>query len=162
MSETTLLENADPETLLQAYTGQWQGMTRTWFEPDKLADESSWQGTIYPILGNRFIQYDYTGSLQGDAFEGKALIGFNAMTKQFEMAWIDSLHQSTGIMYCQGHQTTTGFMVLGSFRASEDGPEWGWRTDFELLNSKQLRIRAYNISPEGMEYLGVETLYTRR
>jgi hypothetical protein len=162
MSEIAIDTSTDPQAMLQVYIGQWEGMTRTWFEPDNLADESPWQGRIYPILGDRYIQYDYTGSLQGEPFEGKAIIGYNAMMNQFEMAWIDSFHQSTGIMYCKGHRTSVGFTLWGNYRIAADSADWGWRTDFNLLDAKHLTIRAYNITPDGTESLGVETIYTRR
>jgi hypothetical protein len=153
--------SSGPQTLLHSYNGQWQGITRTWFEPEVLVDESEWSATIYPILGERFVQYDYMGSMQDNPLEGKATLGFNAMTGNFEMAWIDSFHQSTGIMYCKGPATAAGISVLGSYLVDELGTSWGWRTDFELTSKNELAVRSYNITPDGVAYLGVETLYTR-
>ncbi len=161
MNEIATPTGIDPQAKLLAFVGQWEGITQTWFEPGNLGDESPWQGKIYAILGDRYVQYDYNGTMQGDSFEGKAMIGYNSMTKQFEMAWIDSFHQSTGIMHCKGHETATGIAVLGSYRASDNGEDWGWRTEFDLVDADHLTIRAYNIMPDGIESLGIETVYMR-
>lgn len=152
---------SDPQALLQAYTGKWAGHTRTWFEPGQLGDESPWQGEITAILGGRYLQYEYTGSMQGESFEGKALIGYNGMSDQCEMAWIDSFHQSTGIMHCKGQLTPGRMNLLGSYRAFDNSADWGWRTEFTLVDADHLTIRAYNIAPDGSESLGIETVYTR-
>jgi hypothetical protein len=160
MSAIMIGSEIDAQTLLHRYAGQWQGVTRTWFEPGKLADESPWQGSLYPVLGGRYLQYEYTGKIMGNALEGRMLIGYNAATQQFEMAWIDSFHQSTGIMLCKGGTTSEGLSLLGSYHANDE--EWGWRTDLYLPSAGQLIIRAYNITSNGEEALGVETIYQQR
>ena len=161
-SESTTPATRDPLAILQSFAGQWEGSTKTWFEPGNLGDESPWQGKIESILGNRYLQYSYVGSMQGEGFEGIALVGYNGMTEQFEMVWIDSFHQSTGIMHCKGHETAAGITLLGSYRAFDNSDDWGWRTDFDLLDANHLTIRAYNIDPEGNKSLALETVYTRQ
>ena len=37
---------------LQSLTGNWEGITKTWFEPGVLADESPVKGAIRPLLGS--------------------------------------------------------------------------------------------------------------
>lgn len=162
MSETPTHTSAEPAKLLPAYIGKWQGTTKTWFEPGVIADESPWHGEIVAILGERFLEYSYTGSIQDTPFQGKALIGpdpVSSGSNTIEMAWIDSFHQGGAIMACKGEITTSGFSVLGSFSAGDE--VWGWRTEYELIDANHLTIRAYNISPDGVEHLGIETVYTR-
>jgi hypothetical protein len=51
--------------------------------------------------------------------------------------------------------------VLGSYPAPDGGPDWGWRTEVELLDPDRLTIAAYNIHPEGGEALAVKTVLER-
>ena len=44
---------------LNLLAGDWEGTTRTWFEPGVLADESPMAGRIRPLLGGRFIRHEY-------------------------------------------------------------------------------------------------------
>ena len=161
MSETTSETRNEASALFSAFAGEWSGTTRTWFEPDKLADESEWEADIYTMLGDTYMRYEYTGKLQGETFEGKATFGYNSITKQFQMAWIDSFHQNNGIMFCQGEKSLAGFSVLGSWLPAEGSAPWGWRTEFTLVDADHLTIRAYNVTPNGEESLGIETIYTR-
>ncbi|MGB2913327.1 MAG: DUF1579 family protein, partial [Pyrinomonadaceae bacterium] len=89
------LENG-PHANLAKFAGEWTGTTKTWFEPDVVADESPMSGTIKVILGGRFLMHEYSGSLQGKPFEGVAIFGFDIATNKFQMAWVDSFHMSTG------------------------------------------------------------------
>ncbi|MEO6654941.1 MAG: DUF1579 family protein [Pyrinomonadaceae bacterium] len=87
---------------LARFAGEWSGMTKTWFEPDVLADESPMIGKMSPILRDRFILHEYAGTLTGKPFEGVAIYGFNLATNKFQTAWVDSFHMSTAIMFSEG------------------------------------------------------------
>lgn len=147
--------------MLQAMIGNWEGITRTWFEPDILADESAMTGTICSMLGERFVNYEYKGSLNGQHFEGTAIFGFDIQNNIFQSSWIDSFHMGTGIMLSTGISIGNGFSVLGSYGGPEMPQPWGWRTVVQLTDQNNLIITAYNISPEGQEDKATETVYTR-
>ena len=127
--------------------GKWEGTCKTWFEPGKLADESKVSGEFTNVLGGSFVRHTYTGEMQGKARHGEELITFNSMTKVFQISWIDDFHTNYAIMFSQGESAEHGFKVLGKYDVGENQPQWGWRTEYELIDNDHLVITAYNILP---------------
>lgn len=153
--------SGSPHHFLAQLVGGWTGISRLWLEPDKLTDESPVVGSIQLVLDGRFAMYLYQGSIEGEPQYGLFTFGYNTLLDRFEASWVDSWHNNTAIMFCTGNATANGFFVLGSFPDPNGGPDWGWRTEVELIESDNLLITAYNISPEGDEVKATEARLTR-
>lgn len=148
---------------LSNLSGEWEGTTKTWFEPGEVADESPVRGSMRPILGGRFIMHEYKGSLGDKPLEGMAIYGYHLGLGKFQSAWIDSFHNGTAIMFSEGKRGEDSFTMLGGYAyvTPELEQQWGWRTEIERINDDEVKITAYNISPEGEEARATETLYKR-
>ncbi len=150
-----------PHHFLAQLAGNWRGISRLWLEPDKLTDESPVVGTIQLLLEGRFALYLYQGSIEDEPQHGMFTFGYNTILDRYEASWVDSFHNNTAIMFCEGSAKENGFEVLGQYPDPAGGPDWGWRTEVELADANHLTITAYNISPEGGEAKATKAKLTR-
>ena len=153
--------SGSPHHFLAQLVGGWAGTSKLWLEPDALTDESPVQGSIQLVLGGRFVLYLYQGSVEGEPQQGIFTFGYNTLSDQYEASWVDSFHNNTAIMFCVGAAKENGFSVLGDYPDPAGGPDWGWRTEVELVDEDHLIITAYNIDPEGGEAKATESRLTR-
>lgn len=141
--------------------GEWQGTTKVWFGPEQLADESPQRGSIRVVAGGRFMLHEYDGAFQGESQQGVALYGVHLDANACEIAWVDSFHTGTSILFSSSPAAAGRFAALGSYDDGAGGPSWGWRTSIDQPDADHLVIRMFNIPPQDEEVLAVETCYTR-
>lgn len=153
--------SGSPHHFLAQLAGSWTGTSKLWLEPDKLTDESPVAGSIQLILDRRFALYLYQGSIEGEPQHGMFTFGYNTLLNRYEASWVDSWHNNTAIMCCTGNAIENGFFVLGDFPDPTGGPDWGWRTEVELLDENHLLITAHTISPVGVEAIEPVGKFTR-
>lgn len=154
-------KNMTTNELFQTLIGKWQGSVRTWFEPGKLADESTVVGEFEELLGGKFVRHSYTGSMQGKPRTGEETLAINSVTKEIEISWFDSFHMNYALLFSRGKANENGFSVFSKYDVAVGTPQWGWRTEFILIDADHLTIIAYNVTPEGEESKGVEINYQR-
>ncbi len=149
--------SGSPHHFLAQLAGNWQGTSKLWFEPDKIASDTPLVGTIQLVLDGRYALFLYQSSIEGETQHGMFTFGYNTHLNQYEASWVDSFHTNTSIMFCIGREIENGFSVLGSYPDPSGGPDWGWRTDVELRED-ELIITAYNVMPEGDESKATEII----
>lgn len=100
---------------LSRLAGEWEGTTKTWFDPSKLEDESPITGSMKLILDGRFILHEYSSSFKGKPLTGMAIYGYHLDLKKYQVAWIDSFHNGTAIMLSESNRGESSFNVKGSY-----------------------------------------------
>jgi hypothetical protein len=145
---------------LIAHAGSWRG-TNTLQDPGSGKPEESPSAlTVTPVLGGRFVRVDYTWGYRGESQEGSLLVGLDAKAGEASVYWIDTWHMSPKAMTCLGASSGAGSISVKGSYAAPPGPDWGWRIDIDP-EGDALRIRHFNIHPDGDEYPAAEGVYSR-
>ncbi|MHA7630555.1 DUF1579 domain-containing protein [Corallococcus sp. M7] len=165
MSQERLQQSlsAGPHHLLSRLVGTWEGVARTWFQPDKLEDESPISGTFRSVLDGRYVVHEYTSSMGGKPLSGIATLGYHLDGRQFTMSWVDTFHVGTDIMNLLGEPGVGDRVsVTGSYHTGEQSPRWGWRVDIDVAGPDALVITHFNIEPGAAPQKAIEIQYKRR
>ncbi|HSI89088.1 MAG TPA: DUF1579 family protein [Pyrinomonadaceae bacterium] len=141
--------------------GTWQGTNRLhlpWMPVPLL--ESPSQATIRPLAGGQCLEIVYTWSYEGKPQEGVMLLNGDAGSTAIRAVWTDSWHSANVLMICEGSVSPNAVISVSGSYAVPDHPDWGWRTEL-FIDNGDLNYVMYNISPEGIEELAVETRFSR-
>ena len=86
--------------LLASLAGEWNTKVKSYTDPKSPPKETKGSVSVKPIMGGRFLESNFKGSMMGMPFQGRELSGFDNTSGKFVSAWIDTMStnifQSTG------------------------------------------------------------------
>lgn len=141
--------------------GEWGGTNAVYLTPEAQPEKSQTTARVYPTAMGKFLVIAYNWAFANEQQEGLLLLGAEGTNGTLTASWIDSFHNGDRIMLCSGIlKPDSPFIVIGSYPAPP-GPDWGWKLALELEGEANFALRMFNITPDGLEYLAVEAIYTR-
>jgi Protein of unknown function (DUF1579) len=106
--------------------GGWSGnnlLRLSWLTASDFVSQS--ELSVSPVAKGKFLKFDYTWNHEGVSQEGMILLGYDAKQEAATGAWINSWHQSSKVMACQGTIDATGTIDLRGSYEAPPGPDWG-------------------------------------
>ena len=107
----TMVKNTTPGEAhkhLAKLAGDWTLTSRMFMVPGQPPVESPGTMRAETILGGRYVQSTWTGSIMGQPFEGRGTDGWDNVGKRYVTSWVDNM--GTGILYSTG-TCESGFKV---------------------------------------------------
>jgi len=145
---------------LASLQGSWHAVYQLRGDPSFEGDSPS-VATVTPMLGGRFVRFDYTWSEHGRPQEGSLLVGHDSESGVVTVVWIDSWHNGRRMMPSTGTLGADGGIdVRGSYPAGPGSPDWGWRTEI-TIDRGDWAMTMWNVTPDGEEALAVRAEYGR-
>ena len=142
---------------LKAMEGTWKAVTKSWAGPgEPMISEGTSVNSM--ILGGRYLQSHFTGTMMGQPFEGWGLTGFDNSKKQYTAFWVDN--SSTVMMLASG--TMNGKEL--TTKATMQGPD-GKPTEYRMTTTmvdEKTHVFAMYAPVEGKEQKMMEITYTRQ
>lgn len=85
---------------LAGKAGTWNCTIRSWMDPGSEPMVSEGTEETRLILGGRFIESEFSGSMMGMPFEGRGVMGYDNAKQKYVGTWLDNM--GTGIMSYEG------------------------------------------------------------
>jgi hypothetical protein len=113
------------------------------------------------ILGERYLEVDYDGTILREPFQGVGHTGFDNLKQKYVSTWIDNA--GTGISHSEGtfDAATQSITYAGE---CPDTNEWKYvecRTVEKQIDADHWAQQMYTAGPDGREFLCVDITYTR-
>jgi hypothetical protein len=120
-----------PHEFLKTLEGNYTTVSRVWMDPKAPPAESSGKAIFKTVLGGRFLQQDYTGSMMNMPMTGMGLMGYDNYRHQYTSTWADSLGTAIYTMtgnISQDGKTITQFGTMDEPTTKQIGKMVKWVT----------------------------------
>lgn len=147
--------------VLNGFAGNWDAKVTMWMAPGAEPLTSAGSAEAKWVLGGRYLEQRFQGSMMGQPFEGIAYTGYDNVLKEYWGTWIDSM--STGLMTSRG-RTTDGKTF--TFDATMSDPMTGKETKATekiILHSADHHVfEMWMAGPDGKDFKTMEIAYSRK
>lgn len=151
-----------PHKALENAVGSWDVKVKSWMAPGAPPTESTGTSENKMILGGRFLEQHYEGTMMGGPFSGVGVTGYDNYKKKVVSTWIDSM--STTIMVMQGTLDKSG-KVITSWGTMDDvvaKKPMKVKSTVTIVDADHHSYESWSAGPDGKMVKNLEIHYTRK
>lgn len=156
-------EPAEHHRKLKAMIGTWEVLSRKWTGgPGAMPIEERGLAEKHMILGDRFLQEDYTGTALGKPHIGHGITGYDLVKQQYVNTWVCTRSTQTVISEVTVDAATKD---QDAARASSDRPTMqnqGPDMAIHIASENKHIHEYYETGPDGKKRKTIEIVYTRK
>ena len=153
----------DAHKRLNPMVGTFDAKVKFWPAPGAPPTESTGKSVNEWVLGGRFIQQRFEGTMMGAPFSGIGYTGYDNIRHMYVGTWMDSM--STQFMTSSGGDPDASGKSW-SFTASMMDPVSGEQVSSEermtMIDNDHQVFEMYGPGPDGRSYKMMEITYTRK
>ena len=151
----------DVHKMLAKSDGEWTADVSAWMAPGAPPEKSTATVVNKMILGGRYQQNTYTGTMMNMPFEGTGMVGYDNAKKMFVSTWVDNM--GTGIIYMEGpwDNGTKTVNMKGKQTDPITGKETGIRESFKIIDDNNQLMEMYS-TVNGNEFKTMEIKLKRK
>lgn len=147
--------------LMAEEVGKWNCDMTFWDGPDGKPEKANSTADIKMILGGRYQEANYKGTIMGGPFEGKSTLAFNNASKEFTTTFIDNM--GTGMMVAVGKydDKTKTIEFKGDVVNPVNGKKAPYREVYSIVDAKTRKMEMFDVK-NGSEYKSMEIVMTKK
>lgn len=152
----------DAHKLLDHMVGTFDAKVTSWMMPGAPPTVSTGVSENHWVLGNRYVEENFSGNFNGMPFSGIGYMGYDNGKKQYFSTWIDNM--STGIMTSTGSTADNG--KNWNFKSNATDPMTGKDSAGEakvtVADADHFSMEMWGAGPDGKNYKMMQIDYTRK
>jgi hypothetical protein len=151
----------NPHKMLAEESGTWNCEMTFWMEPDGKPEKATSTAEIKMILGGRYQESNYKGTMMGQPFEGKATVAYNNASKEYITTFIDNM--GTGMMIANGKydEATKKVEYKGEVVSPLDGKKSPYREVYTIVDATTRKMEMFDVK-NGKEFKSMEIVMKRK
>jgi Protein of unknown function (DUF1579) len=147
---------------LESWAGSWDTTAKMWMDPSKPPQESKGAAENKMMLGGRFLEQSFEGTMMNQPFSGKGYTGYDLYKKQYVSTWMDTM--GTMIMMATGTADASGKKVTmtGQMDDFMTGKKMDFKQTATVIDPDHNMFELWMPGPDGKMFKTLEIHYMRK
>ncbi|CAI2765988.1 DUF1579 domain-containing protein [Flavobacterium collinsii] len=150
-----------PHKLMADEVGTWNCDMTFWTEPNGKPEKATSTANVKMILGGRYQESNYQGTMMGQAFEGKSTLAYNNASKEYTTTFIDNM--GTGMLVAMGKydESTKSMELKGDMVNPVNGKKTPYREIYTIVDAKTRKMEMFDVK-NGEEFKSMEIIMKKK
>ncbi|WP_374174429.1 DUF1579 domain-containing protein [Flavobacterium tructae] len=150
-----------PHKLMADEVGTWNCDMTFWSEPNGKPEKATSTANVKMILGGRYQESNYQGTMMGQAFEGKSTLAYNNASKEYTTTFIDNM--GTGMLVAMGKydESTKSMELKGDMINPVNGKKTPYREIYTIVDAKTRKMEMFDVK-NGEEFKSMEIIMKKK
>ncbi|WP_281231326.1 DUF1579 domain-containing protein [Flavobacterium gelatinilyticum] len=151
----------NPHKLMADEVGTWNCDMTFWADADAKPEKATSAADIKMILGGRYQEANYKGTMMGQPFEGKSTLAYNNASNEYTTTFIDNM--GTGMMVAIGKydEKTKSMELKGDMVNPLNGKKTPYREVYTIVDARTRKMEMFDVK-NGKEYKSMEIVMTKK
>ncbi|MFH6986388.1 DUF1579 domain-containing protein [Flavobacterium collinsii] len=147
--------------LMADEVGTWNCDMTFWTEPNGKPEKATSTANVKMILGGRYQESNYQGTMMGQAFEGKSTLAYNNASKEYTTTFIDNM--GTGMLVAMGKydESTKSMELKGDMVNPVNGKKTPYREIYTIVDAKTRKMEMFDVK-NGEEFKSMEIIMKKK
>jgi len=150
-----------PHKMMAEEVGTWNCDMTFWMGSDAKPEKATSIADIKMVLGGRYQEANYKGTMMGQPFEGKSTLAYNNASKEFTTTFIDNM--GTGMMVAIGpwNETNKSMELKGDMVNPMNGKKTAYREMYTIIDANTRKMEMFD-TKNGKEFKSMEIVMKRK
>ncbi len=151
----------NPHKMMADETGTWNCDMTFWMEPNGKPEKANSTAVIKMILGGRYQEGNYKGTMMGQPFEGKSTLAYNNASKEYTTTFIDNM--GTGMMVAVGKydEKSKSMELKGEVVNPLNGKKTPYREIYTIVDTTTRKMEMFD-TKNGEEFKSMEIIMKKK